>query len=199
MDEIGILPNFHGVSVHDCFKNYFNYSCAHAFCNAHLLRELTFIVEHHEQLWAQSLIDLLLEIKDKVERERRVSIQLPDSVLGEFETKHEFILEKGFEVNPPPVTHKKPLPLNLLLRLHKYKKEFLGFMYDFGVPFDNNPAERDIRMMKVRQKISGTERSTTSMKHFVLIRSYISTTRKQGHRVLEALDAVFDNRSLSYI
>ena len=203
IDEIDILPNYKGRAVHDGWKSYFNYGCYHALCNAHHIRELTFISEHYCQGWAQEMIDFLLEVKEKRERTKRK--RFDTETIKEYESRYRRIIIEGMRANPPPVDDgkkkkrgykKKSDALNLLERLKHYEKETLAFMYDFSVPFDNNLGERDIRMMKVQQKISGTFRSFNGALSFCRIRSYISTIKKQGINVISAIQNVFADKAL---
>ena len=196
MREIGILPRFRGRAVHDAWVSYFQFDrCAHALCNAHHLRELKFVEENYRQAWAVKMADLLLEIKDEVEAAPPGWTSLPQERLAHYERRYEALLQCGFAANPPPMEpppkkrgrKKQSPPNNLLDRLSKCRAETLAFMRDFRVPFDNNLAERDVRMMKVKQKISGTFRTQQGAETFCAIRSYISTARKQGHGVLGAI------------
>jgi len=197
--EIGILPSFEGVAVHDGWSPYRNYEeCAHALCNAHHLRELTFLEEEHEQRWAGRMKALLWEIEQAVRQERAVgATELAPERIEKFERRYGRLLKTGLGANPPPKrTGKRGRPRqskakNLLDRLDKHRDEVLMFMHDFRVPFDNNQAERDIRMVKVRQKISGCFRTMDGAKMFCRIRGYISTVRKQGENVLGALEGAF--------
>jgi transposase len=201
MDEMGILPQYQGKAMHDGWKSYLLYACVHFLCNAHHLRELQFIVERHQQLWAFSMSLLLVTIYAQVEEAKAAGqTALPPEQLSAFETRYQAILEEARRVNPPlpPPETAKPRgrpkqspPQNLLGRLSAQRTSVLGFMYDFTVPFDNNQAERDVRMAKLKQKISGCFRSTQGAKMFCRIRGYLSTLRKQGHNVLDALVALF--------
>jgi len=196
MDEIGILPNFRGQAVHDHWQPYQTYdNCQHIFCNAHHLRELQFIIDQYAQAWATDLFKLLLDIKAEVDRAPDTDNSLPNDRLSFFNRRYDAILKEGFAANPPPAepppkrrgrTKQSP-PQNLLDRLQEHKAGTLAFMYDFAIPFDNNLAERDIRMLKVKQKVSGAFRTTEGATTFCDIRSYISTARKQGHNVINAL------------
>ena len=203
MHETGILPRFQGRAVHDAFASYFKFDqCSHALCNAHHLRELKFVEDEYEQAWASEMTDLLLEIKDEVGASPPELASLPRERLAHYERGYDTLLQRGFEANPPPTESppntrgrkKQSPPKNLLDRLSKWRDETLVFMRDFRVPFDNNLAERDVRMRKVKQKISGTFRTRAGAETFCAIRSYISTARKQGQRVLNAIhDALLAN------
>ena len=194
-DSIGILPAFQGTAVHDFWKSYLNYKCFHALCNAHHLRELTGIMELTSQKWPQEMINLLLEIKANVdEKKMEKHTELGPGIRANYEARYDEILKKGFLVNPPPVKEKgkrgrpkQGKARNMLNRLQEYRRETLAFMYDFRVPFDNNLAERDLRMVKVKQKISGVFRSSQGAKMFCRIRGYISTARKNSVPVLASI------------
>jgi transposase len=198
LDAIGILPKRGGRVMHDGFSSYPQYEHAqHALCNAHHLRELVFVAEHYAQSWAAGLIKLLLEIKAAVaEACQQEATSLTDSQRTDFEQRYEQQLLEGLRANPPPPEppvkkrgrKKQSPPKNLLDRLQSRKRETLAFMYDFKVPFDNNLAERDLRMVKLQQKVSGCFRTQTGAETFCQIRSYISTVRKNGQNVLDALE-----------
>jgi transposase len=205
-DEIGILPEYHGIAVHDHWKSYFLYKCRHALCNAHHLRELEFVIEQFNQCWAQKMVNLLLYSKELVEKAKAVGQkQIARSERSKIEQWYEQLVAEGLTANPPPPNSpqqgkpgrlKRSKPANLVERLRDRRRETLRFVHDFRVPFENNLAERDLRMMKVQQKISGTFRSTEGASAFCRIRSYISTVKKQGISVIDALSSVFDGRPL---
>jgi transposase len=203
MQAMGILPAFAGRAVHDGWQSYFTFGhCQHALCNAHHLRELMFVVEQYEQSWAQEMIHLLLDIKVEVDEAPAEQLSLPPERLLHFAQRYDELIAQGLATNPPPTDpppkkrgrKKQTPPKNLLDRLQKYKPQVLAFMYDFRVPFDNNLAERDVRMVKIKQKVSGAFRTRTGAETFCAIRSYISTTRKHGLNVIDAIhDALTAN------
>jgi transposase len=195
MDELGVLPAFRGRAVHDGLTSYGQYlDCTHALCNAHHLRELTFVEEQFKQAWAKNLKTLLLEIKQAVDEARAGGlVAVPARAKADFLSRYDTILADGARANPPPPpTGKRGRPKrgkagSLVDRLRTHKAATLAFLEDLTVPFDNNQAERDIRMTKVRQKISGGFRTTTGADRFSRIRGYISTLRKQGIPIFAAL------------
>lgn len=201
MNEAAVLPVFVNIAVHDHWKPYFHYSCLHALCNSHHLRELTFIHEQLHQAWALDMKKLLLKIKEIVyQHQCRGKTGLARSQLESFEQRYEKIIAAGLKENPVSDSRrrrpKRSKALNLLIRLKQYRQQTLRFMYDFRVPFDNNLAERDIRMIKLQQKISGCFRIQLGAEMFCRIRSYISSAKKQDRNLLDALQLVFLNQPL---
>lgn len=200
-DDMGILPHFFGIAVHDGWDSYFRYKCGHSLCNAHHLRELKAVEEFSGQRWASDMSSLLVEIKEAVDEKRIVADRLDEDKIESFKDRYDKIISRGLAKNPPVKKRdgfkkrgriKQSKETNLLLRLKEHREETLYYMYDFNVPFDNSQAERDIRMAKVQQKISGTFRSTDGARTFCRIRGYISTVRKSSLSVIDAIQAVFE-------
>ena len=195
-----VLPHFGGTSVHDCLSSYHDptYGCSHSLCNAHLLRELLGLFETTQQTWPQRMSALLRSLKRAKEAAQSAGKSALDPVLLlRYQTLYRRIVARGLAKNPAPTrTGQRGRPANgicrsLLLRLEQREDAVLRFALDFEVPFDNNQAERDLRMVKVQQKVSGCFRSTDGADHFCRIRGYISTLRKQGSSILSALRSVF--------
>jgi len=203
-DEIGILPCFEGTAIHDHWQSYFKYECNHGLCNAHHIRELTFVHEEEGQQWAKKMIEFLCEVKGEVEKVKEKGKLLDTVLMKRYVRKYKMILKEGFNINPPPQSEKvkkrgrkkKSKTLNLLERLRDYWRETLAFMYDLNIPFDNNLAERDIRMVKVQQKISGLFRTKDGAEQFCLIRSFISTVKKQRINVIDAIHSVLEGKQI---
>ncbi len=205
MDAAGILPHLQGTVVHDGWASYAGYSCRHALCNAHHLRELTALSETDGQEWAKAMRSLLSQIhvavqRAKANRQTRLSILLE----ARFEGEYRRLLKSGWKANPPPLAPrvkrrgkvKQSTARNLLARLQQGEEAVLRFLHDFTVPFDNNLSERDVRMMKVKQKVSGCFRAFRGAEAFCLIRSYVSTMKKQGQPLLRALQHVCEGNPL---
>ena len=195
MDEAGILPRFKGIGIHDHWFPYFAYEqMTHGLCNAHHLRELTFIHEQEKEEWAKQMKDLLIFAKNEIEKHQEKG-ELPQEILLRIEEKYGQILANGFEYHSllPPLPkgkrgrQKQREGKNLLDRLKEKRTCVLRFMYDFSVAFTNNLGEQDIRMIKLKQKISGCFRILKGGQIFCRIRSYISTARKQGWNIWDAL------------
>jgi transposase len=203
IDAMGVLPGYEGVSIHDAYTSYLSYPGRHALCNAHLLRDLVAAEEETQAVWAGAMRELLLEIKAAATQARAAgAAQLEPVQLQAFRARYDALLREGLVAHPPnPPTgragrRKQSPAYNLVLRLQKRADQVLAFMYDLGIPFDNNLAERDLRMIKTQQKISGGFRSRSGAEVFCRIRSYISTVRKQRLPLMEALRSVFSGAPL---
>lgn len=178
LEEIGLLAQYEGVAHHDAYSSYFGFKrYRHSLCNAHSLRDLIFVEEQFKQCWQ-----------------------------GRFRKEYRQLLSQGLEATPPPkkIPGKsgkmpKTYPRNLLERLQKRENDYLRFMYDPDAFFDNNQAERDLRMNKVKMKISGCFRSFEAAKTFARIRSFLLTAQKQSVNVLEALKDVFSPPPVFYL
>jgi transposase len=203
IDEINVLPAYRGTCVHDGLLSYTHYTrCRHALCGVHLLRELTYFeeVSPETKAWAAPLKGLLLEMKGEVERARgEGGKRLAADRLTELAESYDRLVAQGLSAPPPPDVPEqvKKQGRNLLLRLERRKEEVLRFLHDFSVPFDNNQAERDLRMIKLQQKTSGCFRTEDGARRFCRIRGYISTMRKQGRGVMPALEGACRGAPLS--
>jgi len=201
IEAMGVLPNFSGILVHDHWKPYYQLSCQHVLCNAHHLRELERAWEQDKQQWAKDIQKLLLEINTAVDA---AGGQLDTPEADAFRERYRKLLtEAETECPPPDESKRKPgqrgrlkrsKARNLLERLTKYEEDVLRFMEEQLVPFTNNLGERDLRMVKVQQKISGCFRSEQGANMFCRIRSYLATCRKNGVSSAEALRMLFQGR-----
>jgi transposase len=197
LKAIGILPVFKGISIHDAWGSYFLYPCEHALCLVHLLRELVFQAEEQGAVWAADLKELLLWMKQATQQAREQGKHWLDPLeVRDWEIAFLRLLDEGDRLTPrataPPGTKgriKQSAARNLLDRLRKHQKAVFCFLEDLRVDFDNNLAERDLRMIKVQQKVSGCFRSLAGAQAFSRIRGYLSTLRKQGLPLLLALQA----------
>jgi transposase len=195
MNEIGILPEFKGKAIHDCFAAYFSFiSMIHALCNAHLLRELVAVFENTKQDWSQKLTDLLLAMKHtKEELLLRNIAAAPNDIVEKYRLEYDEILAQALTQNPVPIREegqrkpKRGKTGALVDRLILRKDQYLMFFTDFNVPFDNNQAERDFRMFKVKQKVSGCFRTYDGAKDYAAIMSYVGTARKNGVSAFTAI------------
>ena len=203
MDEINVLPRYRGTVVHDGLLSYKHYTkCRHALCGVHLLRELTYFEEVSEETkaWAAPVKELLLEMKEMVEHRREAGgNSLAADDLRRLTASYDYLVGAGLLAQWPPEVPEqvKKQARNLLLRLERRREEVLMFLTDFAVPFDNNQAERDLRMVKLQQKTSGCFRTEAGAQRFCRLRSYVSTMRKQGKGVLLALAGACQGAPLS--
>jgi transposase len=195
LDRIDLLPGYEGTVIHDCFSSYFQYDISHGLCNAHILRELRYVWEEMGQPWALELSNLLKEGSSKKEESG-----IPNAEeYAEYERKYMEILSRGKEQQPPPIPKQegqrgreaKSKSLNLIERLERHRESVLAYLRKEEVPFTNNQAEQDIRMTKVKMKVSGGFRTKEGACMFARIRSAISTMKKQGRKVFASLQSVF--------
>lgn len=200
MQEIDIWPRFSGRGMHDRLASYDAYGSAHSLCGAHLLRDCVAVAEQEHQPWAMEMHDFLLDLHEACQQWRECQrITLPSIERDEWVARYFEILAAGYAAQPPPVAktgkkgrRKQSKAKNLLDALLGRADQVLAFLDDLRLPFSNNLAERDLRMAKVQQKISGTFRSATGATVFCRLRSYLSTMHKQGHTLLPSLIAVFN-------
>jgi transposase len=197
MRDLPILSRYQGVAVHDGLSSYRQFDCVHALCNAHHLRELLFVFESTQQQWARDMMHLLCAAKEEMAARPNLGRALPVKRYDAIKTAYLELIAQGMQANPeqlrPPDHPRKrgrvaqSPAYNLLNRLHSYADDVLRFLTDPNVPFDNNQAERDIRMPKLKQKVSGCFRTTDGIAAFCTIRSYLATLRKNQQRLLHAL------------
>ena len=199
MASAEILAHFTGILCHDHWTPYYTYqNCQHALCNAHHLRELERAWEQDGQQWARSMRTLLIDINGTI---RQSEDPLAPQQAKSYRAQYRKILKKGDKECPPPDPSqrksgqrgrlKRSKARCLLDRLIEYENDVLRFMENASVPFTNNLGENDIRMTKVQQKISGCFRSMEGAHIFCLVRSYISSCRKQNVTATEALNLLF--------
>lgn len=185
MDDIGLLEKYKGILVHDRFASYFSYKCEHSLCNAHILRELSYVEEAFEAPWAKEIEKLLVRANTKKGRDANLKTSYYTRVFNKYTSLVRPVI-KNYNKK-----FKKTNEQRLAFALEKHKYLFLKFIKQPEVPFDNNQAERDLRMIKVKQKVSGCFRSQTHASYFASIRGYISTLKKNDQNVLEKIKSVF--------
>lgn len=197
----GILPRLRGVAVHDFWKPYQRLDCVHAYCNAHLLRELKFMGEVCGHGWAGEIAGVLMEMKSLADSARKSGRVEPEPAARRvLETRHDGLVAASLLEHPANTVRpagkrrgriKQSLEHLLLMRLDREREGVLRFLADTGVPFDNNQAERDLRMMKVQQKVSGCHRSRDGAERFCVVRSYLGTAWKLGLGLLDCITDAF--------
>lgn len=208
MNNAGILPQFKGNAIHDFWKPYYCYpECNHGLCNAHHLRDLQGVADSYNYEWPLEMKAFLKRIKTVVDTAKdNGKNKLSPSEIKKIDCEHRELIDKSYKEMPPPPKKIKGVKgsgikgkaWNLLQRLDLRQNEVLGFVYNFSIPFDNNQAERDIRMMKVKQKISGTFRNGEMAQFFCIIRSYISTAAKHGLSVFDTIADAFNETFFLY-
>jgi len=182
MDDAGILSNYNGILIHDFWKSYYQYDkCSHSLCNAHHMRDLEGIIDCYGYQWAIQMKTFLSRGKEIVDRAKEDGLsEFDNKTIENITVIYKGIIDRGSKEMPPPPEkeagtqgqQKKGKAWNLLNRFRERPEEILGFIYEFTIPFDNNQAERDIRMTKVKQKISGTFRNAEMAQAFCATRSY---------------------------
>ena len=201
MISMGILPLYKDVSIHDFWGSYFSFPCAHAVCNAHLVRELEACAERDGATWAKDMINLLYDSNDSL-----LKGEMTPERIEETSRRYDEIVALGYTQCPPPPPRrgKKGRAAQgktrcLLNRFKGHKDKVLRFLTDPNVPFTNNQAERDIRMIKVHQKVSGCFRTMRGARFFCRIRSYLSTCRKHGISAVQALTLLFEGKLPDFV
>jgi len=197
MDAMGVLATMQGTAVHDGWRSYRSYDVLHQLCNAHHVRELEAVAVGWDQGWADEMIGLLVGAKEAVEVARATGAdQLDATTLHSIRVRYGRLIQKGWAANPEPEVGKRvgyeKKAANLLIRLDGQRADVLRFSTDFEVSWDNNQAERDVRMVKLQQKISGTWRTLDGARSYCAIRSYLSTMKKHGQPVLDGLRLLFE-------
>jgi len=203
IDHAGVLPHFTGIAVHDGFQPYRRHytQARHALCNAHHLRELQGVIEQdpdQQQSWARAMDRLLRDLQQAtITATDHGHDDLDVMQLAAARVAYEQIIATGHRENPLNTVRRGQrgfialtFQRNLLSRLDRYREDVLRFAHDLNVPFDNNLVERDIRMIKLQQKISGCWRTPTGADHFLALRAYLSTATKQHQRLLHALTSL---------
>ena len=206
LEDIGIWPRFRGRAMRDRWASYDHYRCAQSICGAHVVRDCVYVGEQEQQAWATEMADLLVSMAQAADEwRRRGAPAVPADERDAWVAQYFDLLASGFAAQPLPSAEdvpkrrgrrKQSAAKNLLDELLRRADQVLAFLDDLRVPFTNNQAERDLRMVKVQQKIAGTFRSEDGATAFCRIRSYLSTMRKQGHPMLVALAAVFAGQPL---
>jgi transposase/FtsZ-binding cell division protein ZapB len=190
---IDILPAYSGVLVHDHLKGLYAFTCEHAECNAHILRYLKSAVETNKRAWAAAMITFFVNANNAVKGYKALNRTALDTrELAEYRSRYDEILEQGrvefFQSREPDYNGED---MKLLRRLKEYKDEHLRFLSDFQVPFDNNMAERDLRMIKSKTKVSGCFRGKEGGDVFAAVKSYTSTLRKNSMNIFQGLKKAF--------
>ena len=200
IEDINIIPRYGGVVIHDCWTSYLSYvHCDHGLCGSHLLRELAFIVESNQYKWASNMKRLLQETCKKVSKSD--DKKLRKSEFKKLQKRYRNIITRGEKELPPIPKRKKGQrgkiaksdAHNLWERMKLHEKSILRFAKNPHVPFTNNRAERDLRMSKVKQKVSGCFRTEKLAKAYCRISSYLQTMRNKGYNPLVAIQLALSN------
>jgi transposase len=196
-EAAGVVQHYTGRLIHDCWSAYFGFDkCKHALCCAHLLRELNALIERGQK-WATEMKQLLLEMKKVVDSYKdNDKTELSRYYHNKFKARYNAVIEKAKAEIVPSTTRKKSKEENLLKRLNEYREEVTAFTSDFNVSFDNNQAERDIRNIKVKGKVSGGFRSQSGAEDYANTASVFGTVAKLGKSVVSAVKGLFDGANL---
>jgi len=198
--EMGILPAYGGVLVHDHLKGLYSFTCEHAECNAHILRYLKSAAENQKRGWATAMTAFFADANNAVKRHKANNNSAFDgAVIAGYHARYDEILGRGWQefLQSAKMDYNGD-DMKLYRRLKEYKREHLRFLSDFQVPFDNNLAERDLRMIKSKTKVSGCFRGVDGGSVFADIKSYTSTLRKNSKNIFDGLKAAFSGASLSW-
>ncbi len=182
MNDIGVLQHYRGNLVHDRFSSYFSYKCDHSLCNAHILRDLNYVEETFEAPWASQIKKLLVIAKNKKDKDPNIKSAYYRRIYILFVNLIRPVIN-GYDKKI-----KKAEEQRLAFALEKHKILFLKFIQQAEIPFDNNQAERDLRMIKVKQKVFGCFRSPKNADYFARIRGYTSTVKKNNKSVLVEIE-----------
>jgi transposase len=185
MDEIGLLALYKGTLIHDRFSSYFGYGCEHSLCNAHILRDLNYVEETFNATWARQIKELLLDAKKTKEKNPNLKASYFSKIFNNYVSSIRPVIKKYDK------KYTKTDEERLAFALEKHKYLILKFIEKAEIPFDNNQAERDLRMIKVKQKVSGCFRAKTQASYFACIRGYITTLKKNKENVLENIQNAF--------
>jgi transposase len=196
--EPSLIKDYKNWAVHDGWESYFKFeNCRHILCNAHLLRELENLKESGSA-WGKEMQEYFFKLYEASEKGQKVLTNR-----APWETQYQQICAKGELEEPLPESRKKGRPKNsvgrnLLNRLQKYQTGILEYAFRDGIPFTNNQAERDIRCVKIKQKISNSFRSQTGADNYARIQGFVSTLKKQTMNLLTSLVHVFENQVFSF-
>ena len=208
IEEMAVLPGYTGIMVHDCWSPYFKIDTAsHALCGAHIARELVYAEETLKQPWAGELKALLFEIlREKQTLLAEGAAAFPPERLQKYHDAYAALIKEGYEKNPIPeaTPQRRGRPYRgkiraLLDRLNAFQEEFLRFASDWSVPFTNNEAERSIRFLKIRQKVSGSFRSDACATQYAEAMSFLRSARKHGVSYTDAIQRALRNEALSLV
>ncbi len=196
--EKSIIKDYRNWAVHDCWESYFRFeNCRHILCNAHLLRELESLKEEGSD-WGKQMQDFIFEMYEATEKGAKLLANR-----AEWEASYEQICVLGEKEEPPPEKGKRgkaknSIGRNLLNRLKKHQAGIMEYAFTAEVPFTNNQAERDIRCVKIKQKISNSFRSQKGAAHYARIQGFVSTVRKHKMKVFQEIVNIFNQKDISF-